>query len=114
MILGLQITAILFALVMIYFALLHYQRRELSKVEMGIWGFIWGATILTTIFPEVLRTYAQSLAVTRLFDLMVVGGFILVLTMVSSAYVRMRRLENKLEEFIRNEAIKNVKTKSKK
>lgn len=114
MIIGLQITAIFFALLMIYFAGLHYRRKEISPLEMASWCLIWGLTMLITIFPEVLRTYAQTFAVSRLFDLMVVGGFILSFLMLSSAYVRTKKIEKKVEEFIRKEAIKNTKQKNKK
>jgi len=110
MIIGLQVTAILFALLMIYFAVLHFRRREITSMEMASWTIIWIATILITVFPEVLRTYAQTFAVSRLFDLMVVGGFILVIFMVTTAYMKIKRLEKKVEDFIRKEAITNVST----
>ena len=109
MIIGLQITAILFALIMIYFAGLHYKRKEISPLEMASWSLIWGLTMLITIFPELLRTYAQTFAVSRLFDLMVVGGFILTIAMVTSTYIRMKRIEKKVEDFIRKEAIRKFR-----
>ena len=114
MILGLQIIAILFAFAMIYFALLHYRRGEIDKTEILSWVVIWTATILIVIFPEFLRRFALSFFITRLFDLIVVGGFILVISMVARIYVKTRRIEKKLEELIRDEALKNVKKKKKK
>lgn len=110
MIIGLQITAILFALIMIYFAGLHYKRKEITSLEMASWSLIWILTIMITIFPELLRTYARTFAVSRLFDLMVVGGFLLTIAMVTSSYVRTKRLEKRIEKFIREEAIANAET----
>lgn len=113
MIIGLQITAIIFALLMIYFALLHYKRGEISSLETASWLVIWIITILITVFPDILRTYAEAFAVSRLFDLMVVGGFIVVLSMVTASYVRTKKLEKKVEEFIRREAKARVVIKKK-
>ena len=112
MILGLQITAAIFALIMIYLAIIHYKKGELNGMEIFSWVVIWSVTIFAVVFPEILRTYARSFSVSRLFDLMVLGGFVLVISMVASAYVRTRRMEKKLEELVRKEALKDA-TKTK-
>lgn len=113
MILGLQIIAVIFALVMVYLALLNYKRGELNGAEIFSWLVIWSFAIFVSVFPELLRTFAKTFLVTRVFDLMVVGGFIVVISMVAAAYVRTRRIEKKLEEFVRRDAIKDKNTKSK-
>lgn len=106
MILGLQIIAILFSLIMVYLAILNFKRREISIAEYVSWIVIWSVTIFVIIFPDLLRKFSMAFAVTRLFDLMVVGGFILVIFMVSSAYVRTRKLEKKFEDMIRKDSLK--------
>ena len=107
MILGLQIVAIMFSLMMIYFSVLHYKKRQIDKVELVSWVFIWSATIFVVIFPDILRGFALRFFITRLFDLMVVAGFILVISMVTKSYVTTKKLEKKLEDLIRKEAIKS-------
>jgi len=111
MILGLQIIGIFFAFVMIYFSLLHYRKGEINKLEEISWVVIWALTIFVVIFPELLRTFAQKFFITRLFDLMVVGGLVLVIAMVARAYVSTKRMEKKLEDLVRREALKKLKVK---
>jgi len=111
MILGLQLIAIIFALVMIYFALIHYKKGQLNGAEILSWITIWVVAMFVVAFPEILRTYARMFFVTRVFDLMVLGGFILVITMVSASYVRSKRTEKKLEELVRKLALKDAKKK---
>jgi hypothetical protein len=106
MIIGLQIIAILFALSMIYFALHSYKRGELGGMEIASWLLVWVIVIVVVVFPEFLRTFASRFLVTRVFDLMVVGGFILVIGMVASAYIRTKRLEKKFEDLMRREALR--------
>ena len=111
MILGLQIIAIIFAFTLIYFALLHNRKGNLDRGEMLSWIIIWTGVIFITIFPELLREFSQAFFITRLFDLMVVGGFILVIIMLFRIYVRTKILEKKMEEYVRKEALKDLKKK---
>ena len=114
MILGLQIIAILFAFIMIYIAILHRRRGELDRTEIISWVIIWVVTIFIVIFPEILRTFAKTFFITRLFDLMVVGGFVLVIAMVTRTYVSTKRMEKKLEDYVRRESLKDANKKSNK
>jgi len=114
MILGLQIIAILFAFAMIYFALLHYRRGELDKTEIISWVIIWSATVFVVVFPEFLRVFAERFFITRLFDLIVIGGFLLVISMVARIYIKTRKMEKKFEDYVRKETLKDAKKKSNK
>src|SRR3990167_8657365 len=100
MILGLQIIALMFALIMIYFAYLHYRRGEINGMEMLFWLIAWVGAIFIAVFPEVFRTFSATIAITRAFDLAMIGGFILIIPIVYSAHIRIRRIEKKIEELI--------------
>lgn len=112
MILGLQIIGLIFAFSMIYFAVLHYKRKEIGKYEIISWIVVWTGVAVVVIFPELLRRFATTFFVSRVFDLMVVGGFVLVISMTTSTYLRTKKLEKKLEEIVRREAIKNTNSKN--
>ncbi|MCL4366997.1 DUF2304 domain-containing protein [Patescibacteria group bacterium] len=105
MILGLQLIAIIFALIMIYLAYVHYSRGELNGLEILSWMTIWILTIVIVIFPDLLRTFTQTFSISRVFDMMVVGGFIVTITLIYLAYVKTNRIENTLEKLIRTEAL---------
>ena len=105
MIIGIQIIALLFAFSMVYFAVLHYKRREINGTEITSWLIMWALAIVVIIFPELLQSFASTFLVTRVFDLMVIGGFILVISIVSIAYIRTKKLEKKLEELVRKQAL---------
>lgn len=113
MILGLQITGILFALAMIYFAVLHHKKGHLSGMEIASWIAIWVAVILIVIFPEIIRIYASSFAISRVLDLLIGGAFIVLFIMVSSAYIRTNKLEKRIEDLVRKLALKEKETKNK-
>jgi len=114
MILGLQFLAVVFALVMIYFAYVNFKRREINKIEIAVWSLAWTGAIVMVLFPDTLRGIAETFFISRLLDLLIMGGFVLVVVMVSLAYIRTRRIEKKLEDLVRKEAIKNLKkTKTK-
>jgi hypothetical protein len=96
---------------MVYVAALHFKRKEISKIEFTSWMVMWAAAIVVIIFPEILRRFASTFLVTRVFDLMVIGGFVLVISLVSSAYLRTKKMEKKLEDMVRSDAIKQSKKK---
>lgn len=106
MILGLQITGIMFALLMIYFALLHYKKQHLSGIEIASWLLIWVLVILVILFPDIVRVYAMSFSVSRVLDLLIAGAFIVMFVMVASAYVRVSELEKRLDDLVRKLALK--------
>lgn len=112
MILGLQIIALIFSLMMIYFAYLHYRRGEINSLEITFWFVAWISAIFMALFPEVFRVFSAKIAISRAFDLAMIGGFILTTPIVYIAYVRTKRLERKLEELIREEAKKELKVKT--
>jgi hypothetical protein len=113
MIIGLQITGFIFALLMMYLSLVHYKKGNLNGMEIGVWLVVWTCVILAIFFPEILRTYALTFAVSRLFDLMVVGAFIVVITLVSASYVRTKKTEKKVEELVRKSALSKTGSKNK-
>ena len=106
MIIGLQIVAILFSLSMVYFAALNYKRREINGTEIAGWMVIWIGTIIVVVFPELLRTFARTFLFALVFDMMVVGAFLLVILMAASSYMRTKRLEKKLEDLVRKLSLK--------
>ncbi len=112
MILGLQVIALIFSLIMIYFAYLHYRRGEMNGLEILLWAAAWIGAIFIAIFPEIFRAFSATIAISRAFDLAMVGAFILVIPLVYMAYVRTKRLERKLEELIREEAKRALKDKT--
>jgi hypothetical protein len=106
MIIGIQIIGLLFSFSMVYFSVLALKRKELTKVEAYSWFLLWGFAIVGIIFPGVFRTFSMTFLVTRVFDLMVIGGFIVVTTLVSISYLRVKRNEKKLEELVRKLSLK--------
>ncbi|OGM86844.1 hypothetical protein A2435_00115, partial [Candidatus Woesebacteria bacterium RIFOXYC1_FULL_46_16] len=101
MILGLQFLALVFALIMIYFAYVNFRRREINRLEFVVWSLAWSAAIIVVLFPDSLREFVQTFFISRLLDVLIMGGFVLVIGMVAVAYIRTKRIEKKLETFIR-------------
>ncbi len=111
MLFSLQIIALIFSLVMLYFAVIHYKKGELNRMEISIWSVIWIITIVAILFPHLLTKLTDFLPFARLFDLLTVGGFILVISMVAVSYLRTKRMEKKLIELVRKNSLSKVLTK---
>lgn len=110
---GLQILALIFSFVMIYFALIHYKKGTLKGFEMIIWFVMWLFAIFAVVFTDILRSFAKTFYFTRLFDMMVFGGFVLVITLAAKSYITTKKLEKKLEDLVRKEALSKSNKKRK-
>ena len=113
MIVGLQVIALIFALIMIYFAYTHYRRGELNGMEMLFWLGGWVGVILIVLFPEIFRTFAKTVAISRAFDLAMIGGFILIIPLIYISYIKTKKIEKKLEDLVRREALKKIRNDKK-
>lgn len=113
MIFGLQFIAVAFSLIMIYFAYVNFRKKEINRVEFLTWFIAWALAMVIVIFPDTLRKVAQTFLISRLLDLLIAGGFLLVIVMVSIAYLRTKKNEKMIEDLIRREALKEVKNKGK-
>lgn len=105
MILGLQVIALLFSLIMLYFVYLHYRRKELNNMEFVLWGIIWLGAISIIIYPQFFGRFAKSIAISRAFDLAVIAGFIVIIPIVYTSHIEVKRLKRRIEDFIRNESL---------
>ncbi len=114
MILGLQVIALIFALIMIYFSYLHYRKGDINGIEILFWLIAWVGAILIIFFPNIFSAFAKTIAISRAFDLAVLGGFIIIIPLVYSAYIRSKRIEKRVEEFIRQESLKDLEIRKKK
>ncbi len=114
MMIGLQISALAFSFAMIYFAVIHYKKGTLNKAEIVTWVIVWLFALSAVVFPDLLKVFARTFHFARLFDMMVFGGFFLVIILAAKSYITTKRLEKKLEELVRKESLQNARKKTKK
>lgn len=105
---GVQILAILFVLWMTYFSFLHFRRKEFSLTEFLFWQIMWFGLAVVVIFPKSVDVILKKFSITRTFDLVVIVGIMVLFGITFRNYVLLRRTERKLEELVRQEAIKNT------
>lgn len=102
---GIQIFAILFACWMVYFTKLHYNRGEFRRLEFTLWMFLWAGLVFVVIFPRSVGFLLHLFSINRAFDLVVIVGVIVLFGITFRNYVIVRRLERRLEQAIRTEAL---------
>ena len=104
-----QIIALLFALFMLYVVTLHRQRLRMSAGESMFWWSLWLFFIVITLFPELLLGIAGFLHFSRVFDLLIVGAFMILTVIVVLTYFIQRENQKKLEDLVRQDAVKHAK-----
>ncbi len=104
-----QFIGITFGAAMVYFSFVKYKRKEITKPEVTLWFICWGLLIATAIHPGVLDPIIGQLNFYRRLDFFVVLGFFILLGFSFYNYGVMRRLERRLEIFVRKDAHQNVR-----
>jgi len=103
---GIQIVAILFALWMTYFTFLHYRRHEFGKVEAVLWQVLWLGLVVVVIFPHSVQFVLNTFKISRTFDLIVIIGIVTLFGVTFRNYVIVKRTERKVEDLVRNDALR--------
>ncbi len=98
---GIQVLAMLFVLWMTYFSFLHFRRGEFSFVEYAFWQIIWIGLALIVLFPKTVSVVIETLGISRAFDLLTVGGIVVLFGVTFRNYVLARRTDRRLEELAR-------------
>src|SRR5258708_23378422 len=101
MILGLQLIALVFTLVMIYFSYLHYRRGEINGMEILIMLLVWIGAILIVLFPNLFEVFSKTIAISRPIDFSVIRCFIFMIPLFYLFYVMTKRLEKNIEVYTR-------------
>ncbi len=100
-----QLTAILFALFMSYVVRTHQLRARLSKMEASFWYSLWLVFIVLAALPDLLIGVADYFYFERVFDLLVVGAFMILAFISIRSYFKYRELQRQVERLIRQRAI---------
>ncbi len=102
-----QLIAVLFALFMMYVIRVKNRKYHLGFLESVGWYLIWLAFIVLAIFPNLLLGVVDTLHFGRVFDLLVVGAFMFLSSILIFMYFKIKELDQKLEHYTRDEAIKH-------
>ncbi len=110
--LWIQLIGVIFGAAMLYFTFVKYKRQELSSLELGLWFGLWLMLILVAIIPNLLDPIIAPLHFYRRLDFFVVLGFFVLLGLGFYNYSTVKKMEKKLETYVRKQALDNAEKTS--
>ena len=105
-ILGIQILGVLFGFFMMYYTFLQHKRKEFTIKEYSFWFVFWGIFVIITLFPQILDPVITTLNIARTLDFFIIAGFLFLTFVIFYTYTIVRKNQIKLEEVVRNIALK--------
>lgn len=96
----------MFGLFMIYYSFLNYKRKEFTAKEIFFWSVVWIVFMIISLFPDILNPIVRIGGFLRVLDLLIISGFIFLVTSVFYTYTVVRKSQNKLEKLVREIAMK--------
>lgn len=109
MVLEIQVIGIVFALVMSYFSFLQLKRKEITGFEFLFWIICWVAIAAIALFPSILDPVVETFAFARALDLVIVVGFLFLVSITYFNYSAIKKIKKKQEIIVREVAFKRAK-----
>ncbi len=103
-----QFLGVIFGTAMMYFTFVKYKRRELNRTELMSWFICWVLLIVIALVPFALDSIIHHLNFYRRLDFFVVVGFFVLLGLGFFNYATVKKMERKVEVFVRKEALKEA------
>jgi hypothetical protein len=104
-----QVGALVFALAMGYVTYVGFRRRRFGAGGLVLWEVIWFGLAVVSIVPQLFQWIIKPLHVARLMDLVVVAGMLTLGAITYRSYEMVKRLEDQLEAYVREQALLGVK-----
>lgn len=102
-----QLLGVIFGVAMLYFTFVKYKRKEFKNTELLLWLTCWVLLIIIAIIPYALDPIIAPLHFYRRLDFFVVLGFFIILILSFHNYSHVKKLERKLEHYVRVQALDN-------
>ncbi|MDP3639754.1 MAG: DUF2304 domain-containing protein [Nanoarchaeota archaeon] len=103
-----QFLGVVFGMSMMYFTFVKYKRKEINKMEYFFWLSCWTLLTLVAVIPYALDPLIAPLHFYRRLDFFVVLGFFVLLLLGFHSYTSLKRVEKKVERFVRQEALREA------
>lgn len=104
-----QVIAILFGFFMVYTVSIHQKKRTLSELEASFWTSIWVFFVVIAVFPNLLIEIAHFMRFTRVFDLLLVGAFMILTILTFTNYFAYKKTQDRLETVVRSLTLRESK-----
>ena len=105
MISGIQALVVLFGIGLLYLSYVYYRRRDFSKSDFSLWVIIIIGGMVPIMFPESFEFLLTPLTIYSVFDLLTVGGLVVLFAITFRIYKVTRQNERKVDEVVRSLAM---------
>ena len=105
MISGIQALVILFGIGLLYLSYVYYRRKDFTLPDFSLWVVIIIGGMVPILFPDSFQFLLTPLTIYSVFDLLTVGGLVVLFAITFRIYKVTRQNERKVDEVVRNLAM---------
>lgn len=104
-----QIAGLAFSAFILYLSFLYYKKKDFTPTEWTFWLVFALGFAGISLFPNMLDPIAQTLSLERKLDLLIILGFMFLITMSFYVYRVTRHTDKRMEELVRRLAMEKKK-----
>lgn len=108
----LQIIVSIFIALILYRLFRQRQNARLSNASFILWLILWLAVAIVFWQPEITSYLAHIFGIQRGADLTVYTAIVVIFYLLFKIFVRLNKIDSDFTKLVRQDAIKNVKTKN--
>ncbi len=105
----LRIIGVIIGIIAAYMSFVYFKNKLFSIYEYITWTLLWIGFLVVAITPNTFNFLLVTFQLERTSDLIMIIAFIVIYTLGFKNYITNRKLHKKIEDLIREEALKNLK-----
>ncbi|MCF7900676.1 DUF2304 domain-containing protein [Candidatus Woesearchaeota archaeon] len=99
---------------MLYLTYYNYKRNNYGKNSFILWTVMWVCLLFLISIPTTIYGLMQTLKIERTADFFVLAGFTIFSIIIFYQHISLKKLNKKIEIYVRTKAIKKLNEKMKK
>tara|TARA_Y100000310_G_scaffold343301_1_gene450264 strand:- start:15277 stop:15612 length:336 start_codon:yes stop_codon:yes gene_type:complete len=103
-----QLLGLLIGLLALHITFIYYKKSELEKGDLFIWSFIWLVFVFISLNPNILKSVTQHLNLSRPMDAIMIGAFMVLLSVSFYNYVVNKKNKKNIEKLIKELALRDL------
>ena len=107
-----QILGMIFAVFALLNVCLSYRKNTITTYSFILWSFVWFATLVVALYPNILRHVSNVFQIGRSIDALIYISIVVLFYLIFKIFVRLDDTNREMTKLVRLIALQNVQKPS--
>lgn len=107
-----QILGVLFATFALLNVYLSYRKNAITTYSFVLWSFVWCATLVVALYPNILRFVSNIFQIGRSIDALIYISIVVLFYLIFKVFVRLDDMNREMTKLVRLIALQDMQKPS--